>query len=77
MTRRHLDVDDGDVGPMRQRLPQEGFCVARVADHLEAGLRQDAHDPFAQKDVILTDDDPDGLCHDATVLLDGVKRHGR
>ena len=61
--RRHLDVDDGDVGAMRARAAQEVVGVAGLRDDLEAGALEDARDPLAQQDVVLADHDPNR--HDA------------
>jgi hypothetical protein len=44
--RRHLDVHDGDVGPVGEGLAQEVVSVARLTGDLEAGVGQQASDPF-------------------------------
>ena len=66
VARRHLDVDHGDVGPVRQRPAQEVLRVAALRHHVEARLRQQPHHALAQEDVVLAD-------HDAQTLRHGSK----
>jgi hypothetical protein len=53
--RRHLHVDDRDVGPVRARLAQEVDGVARLRDDVQSRLREDPRDPRAEEDVVLAD----------------------
>ena len=46
--RRHLDVDDRDVGPVRPDLAAQVDRVAGLADHVEARLLQQAAQPLAE-----------------------------
>jgi len=70
-TRRHLDVDDRDVGSQGDRLPEQVGSVARVTDDVEADLGEDASDALAEEEVVLADHDANRLRHIATV----TRRH--
>src|SRR6266511_2980355 len=51
--RRHADVDDRDVRPVRAHLEQELLAVARLTDDLEASLLEQPRDPLAQEHRVL------------------------
>ena len=68
VARRHLDVDHGDVGPVRQRPAQEVLGVAGLRHHVEAGLVEQPHDALAQEDVVLADHDAQGLRHRSNAI---------
>ena len=56
--RRHAHVDDRDVGLVGADLAQQVLGVAGLADDLEAGLLEQAHDALAQQHRVVGDDDP-------------------
>ena len=68
VARRHLHVDHGDVGPVRERPAQEVVGVAGLGDDVEAGLGEQPRDALAQQDVVLADHDAQGGRHGPTVL---------
>jgi hypothetical protein len=53
MRRRHLDVDDRNVGTGELDTPQELGRVLGRADHREAGVGEEASQPFPQKHRIV------------------------
>jgi hypothetical protein len=63
-----LDVDDCDIRLMREGLAQERLRIARLADDIEAGLREQTRYPLAHQNVVLPDDHAQGLRHDDTLL---------
>ena len=75
MTRRHLDVDDGHIGPVCERLAQEGVRVARVADDVEARFAEHTHDALAHQNVVLADDDSHGRRHAVKLYRGYLARH--
>ena len=58
--RRHLDVDDRDVGPVRADLAAQVDRVARLADDVEARLLEQPAQPLAEEQLVLADDHPHG-----------------
>ena len=56
LTRRHLDVHDGDVGAVRERLAHEVLRVSRPADHVEPGVGEQPGYPFTKENVVLRND---------------------
>jgi hypothetical protein len=72
--RRHLDVGHDDVGAVRQHLAEQVVGVAGLRDGLEAGVGEQADDPFAHQHVVLADDHPHRLRHDPTVVRSGAWR---
>ena len=61
MRRRQPDVDDRDVGRVAAHLQQQLVGGLAAADHLEAGLVEQPHEPLAQQDAVLGDHDPHGI----------------
>ena len=53
--RRHLDVDDRDVGPVRERPAQQVVRVARLRHDVKPGAGEYASDALAEQDVVLSD----------------------
>ena len=53
---RHPDVGHDDVGLMRPDLLEQVVAVARLGDHLEALVPEDAGDALSEQDVVLGDD---------------------
>src|SRR5919106_3586344 len=64
---RHPDVDDRDVGTMRQRLAQKVVGVTRLGDDVVARLAEDPGDALPQEDVVLADHHTPGSRHAPTV----------
>jgi hypothetical protein len=60
----HLDVDDRNVRPVRERLAQEVRSIASLTDNLETGFRQKPRDPLSKKNVVFGNHDP-GAAHHA------------
>ena len=58
--RRHLDVDDRDVGLVRPDLQQQIVGRAALPDDLEALALEQARDALAQKHGVVGEDDTDG-----------------
>ena len=59
--RRHADVDDRHVGLVRVDLAQQVLGVAGLADHVEAPLLEQPHDPLAQEHRVVGDDYAHGI----------------
>ena len=54
--RGHADVDDRDVGLVGADLAQQVLAVARLGDHLEARLLEQARDALAQQQAVVGQD---------------------
>ena len=57
--RRHLDVDDRDVGFVRADLQEQIFGRTALADDLEALALEQACQALAQQHGVVGEDDPD------------------
>ena len=55
--RRHADVDDDELGLLLAHERRAARRVAGLADDLEAGPLEQAREAFAQKDVVVGDND--------------------
>ncbi len=66
--RRHLHIDDRDVGAVLAHGLHERVSIAGLRDHDEPGIRQQTHEALAQEDLIL-----------ATTMRSSslTRRHGR
>jgi hypothetical protein len=56
---RHLDVRDHHVRPMGGSLPDQVVGVPGHADHVEARVLENVHDPFTNERLILAHYDSD------------------
>ena len=57
MRGRHSNVDDHELGLVFAHELEELVCVTGLADDLEAGPLDQTGEAFAQKDVVVGDDD--------------------
>src|SRR5438105_7583225 len=57
--RRHLDVDDRDVGLVRADLQQQIVSRAALTDDLEPRLLEQARDALAEQHRVVGEDDAD------------------
>ena len=66
--RGHPDVDDDEFGLVLAHELEELVRVSCLSDDLEAGALEQAREPFAEKDVVVGDDDAAAAgrlrCHD-------------
>ena len=60
---RHPHVDDRDVGLVGPDLAHQVLAVARLGDHVEAGLLEQTDEALAQEDRVVGDDDAKGCAH--------------
>src|SRR5215212_6716737 len=67
----HADVDDGDIGLVGPDLSQQLLAVARLADDVEARVREQAHGALAQEDGVFGDHDAHGISARMVVPLPG------
>ena len=70
MRRRHLDIDDGDIGAMLVDGRQELIAGARLRDDSEARFLQQAGDALSEQQRVVRDDEPQrhALAADARML---------
>src|SRR4051812_4686088 len=68
IARWHLDVDEGDVGPVGERFAEKVLGVAGARRDLETGVSEQARDPFSQQYIVLADDHTQRAGHTTTVL---------
>ncbi len=61
MRRRHPDVDDDELGLVLTYELEEFVRIADLTDDLEVRPLEQACEPFAQKDVVVGDNDPSAV----------------
>ena len=61
--RRHLHVDDDDVGTVRKRLSPQIIGIAGLGDDIATAFGEQAGETFAQQHVVLSDHHAQPLRH--------------
>jgi hypothetical protein len=57
MCRGHADIDDYELGLVLAHEREQLVRIAGLADDLKVGPLEQAREPFAQKDVVVCQDD--------------------
>ena len=68
--RRHLDVDDGDVGLVPRNERQKPVGRVSMADNLDTRVAKETREPLAQKRLVFCDHDAHGISTTSSIRPD-------